>query len=43
MNSSYDHSIALLKERFGQLYKEAEAHMQALIDSPNQKHLFHPV
>ena len=34
-NSSYDYSIALLKEPFGQTYKQAEAHMQALIDSPN--------
>ena len=32
-NNSYDHSIALLKQRFGQAYKQVEACMQALIDS----------
>ena len=35
MNDNYDHSIALLKERFGQTYKQVDAHMQALIDSPS--------
>lgn len=30
--SNYEHSIALLKERFGQPYKQIDAHMQALID-----------
>ena len=34
-NDSYDHSIALLKEQFGQSYKHIDAHMQALIDSPS--------
>ena len=34
-NSSYDHSIALLKDRFGQIYKHVEAHKQDLIGSPN--------
>ena len=34
-NSNFDHSIALLKERFGQIYKHIEAHMQDLIDSLN--------
>ena len=34
-NDNYDHSIALLKERFGQTYKQMDVHMQALIDFPN--------
>ena len=34
-NNSYDHSITLLKQRFGQTYKQVEARMQALIDSPS--------
>ena len=34
-NSNFDHSIALLKERFVQIYKHIEAHMQVLIDSLN--------
>ena len=32
-NDSYDHSIALLKEQFGQSYKQVDLHMQAMIDS----------
>jgi len=31
-NANYEHSIDLLKERFGQPYKQIDAHMQALID-----------
>ena len=31
-NANYQHSIDLLKERFGQPHKQIEAHMQALID-----------
>ena len=34
-NDSYDHSITLLKQRFRQIYKQVDAHMQALIDSPS--------
>ena len=34
-NANYEHSIALLKERFGQPYKQIDAHMQALIDLPS--------
>ena len=29
-NDNYAHSVALLKERFGQIYKQVDAHMQAL-------------
>ena len=29
---NYVHSVTLLKERFGQTYKQVDAHMQALID-----------
>ena len=32
---SYEHSIALLKARFGQPHKLVHAHMQALLDLPN--------
>ena len=35
INDGYDHSITLLKQRFGQTYKQVDAHMQALIDSPS--------
>ena len=38
--TSYDYSIALLKEQFGQTYKQVDTHMQALIDSPNPKTAF---
>ena len=31
-NPNYQHSVALLQERFGQPHKQIEAHMQALID-----------
>jgi len=31
-NANYEHSKALLKEPFGQPYKQIDAHMQALID-----------
>jgi len=31
---NYDHSVALLKERFGQLYKLVNAHMDALTNLP---------
>ena len=33
-NPNYNHSVALLHERFGQPYKQIEAHMQALINIP---------
>ena len=33
-NDNYAHSVALLKERFGQIYKQVDAHMQALRDLP---------
>jgi len=35
MNDNYEHSIALLKKQFRQTYKQVDAHMQALIDSPS--------
>ena len=34
-SSSYGHSIALLKERFGQPHKLIHAHMQALLELPS--------
>ena len=34
-NDNYGHSVTLLKDRFGQVYKQVEAHMQAFIDFPN--------
>ena len=33
-NASYADSVQLLKERFGEPYKQIDAHMQALIDLP---------
>ena len=33
-NTNYTHSVALLQERFGQPYKQIDAHMQALINLP---------
>ena len=33
-DASYDHSVALLKERFGQKPKLIQTHMQALLDLP---------
>ena len=33
-NASYADSVQLLKDRFGQPYKQIDAHMQALIDLP---------
>ncbi|XP_065911194.1 uncharacterized protein [Dysidea avara] len=33
-NANYTHSVALLQERFGQSYKQIDAHMQALINLP---------
>ena len=33
-NDNYAHSVALLKERFGQIYEQVDAHMQALRDFP---------
>ena len=33
-SDNYEHSIALLKERFGQSHKIVNAHMQALLDLP---------
>ena len=36
-NPNYNHSVALLHERFGQPYKQIEAHMQALINIPTPK------
>jgi len=37
-NTSYGDSVLLLKERFGQPYKQVEAHRQALIDLPGPNH-----
>ena len=34
-NDNYEHSIALLRERFGQPQKIVNAHMQALLSLPN--------
>ena len=34
MNSNYEHSISLLRQRFGQSYKLVNAHMQALLSLP---------
>ncbi|XP_065900135.1 uncharacterized protein [Dysidea avara] len=34
-NDNYGHSVTLLKDRFGQVYKQVEAHMQAFVDLPN--------
>ena len=34
-NENYDHSLALLKERFGQSHKIVNAHMQSLLALPN--------
>ena len=34
-NDNYTHSVTLLKERFGQTYKQVDAHLQALIDLPS--------
>ena len=34
-NANYTHLVALLQERFRQLYKQIDAHMQALINLPN--------
>jgi len=31
---NYQHSVALLHERFGQFHKLIDAHMRALIDMP---------
>jgi len=31
-NTNYEHSVDLLKERFGQPYKQIDAHMQALTE-----------
>ena len=33
-NGNYAHSVALLREHFGQIYKQVDAHMQALRDLP---------
>ena len=33
-NDNYVHSVALLKECFGQIYKQVDTHMQALRDLP---------
>jgi len=33
-NDNYAHSVTILKEHFGQTYKQVDAHMQALIDLP---------
>ena len=33
-NANYEHSVTLLKTRFGQPYKLVNAHMQALLDTP---------
>ena len=33
-NDNYAHSVAQLKERFGQIYKQVDAHMQTLRDLP---------
>ena len=46
-NASYADSVHLLKERFGELYKQNDAHMRALIDlpvpsnTPSTGHEFH--
>ena len=34
-NVNYEHSIALLRERYGQTHKLVQAHMQALVDLPS--------
>ena len=34
-NTSYEHSVTLLKDRYGQPQKLITAHMQALLDLPN--------
>ena len=34
-NSNYEHSVVLLRQRFGQSYKLVNAHMQALLNLPN--------
>jgi len=34
-NVNYEHSIALLRERYGQTHKLVQAHMQALLDLPS--------
>ena len=33
-NDNYVHSVTLQKERFGQTYKQIDAHMQAIRDLP---------
>ena len=38
-NDNYTHSVTLLKERFGQTYKQVDAHLQALIDLPSPNNL----
>ena len=35
MSANYSHSVALLKDRYGQPQKLITAHMQALLDLPN--------
>ena len=48
-NANYTNSIELLKERFGEKYKQVDAHMQALIDllvpsiTPSSVRQFHVV
>jgi len=39
-NPNYTHSVALLQEHFGQLYRQIEAHMQALINIPTPNQLY---
>ena len=34
-NTNYEHSVTLLKTRFGQPYRLVNAHMQALLDTPH--------
>ena len=34
-NDNYTNSVTLLKERFGQTYKQVDAHLQALVDLPS--------
>jgi len=34
INNSYEHSVTLVKTRFGQSYKLVNAHMQAFLDVP---------
>ena len=34
-NANYADSVHLLKERFGEPYKQVEAHVQALVDLPS--------